>query len=103
MFKSIVTLIIIGNLCGIFRTGISQYTENLGLNVDGFSRMLASIYTYALLLLVLLATALPLFTEEWLERRATDTAPSRGKRLGSGGKESLARAWLLPINFEMSL
>lgn len=31
-------------------------------------RMLASIYTYALLILVLLATALPLFTEEWLER-----------------------------------
>eukprot|EP00434_Breviolum_minutum_P031555 symbB.v1.2.027900.t1/scaffold2896.1/size67727/2 len=31
-------------------------------------RMLASIYTYALLVLVLLATALPLFTEEWLER-----------------------------------
>lgn len=33
------------------------------------SRMLASIYTYALLVLVLLATALPLFTEEWLERK----------------------------------
>lgn len=32
-------------------------------------RMLASIYTYALLVLVLLATALPLFTEEWLERK----------------------------------
>ncbi|CAK9059956.1 unnamed protein product [Durusdinium trenchii] len=31
-------------------------------------RMLASIYTYALLVLVLLATALPLFMEEWLER-----------------------------------
>lgn len=43
--------------------------------------MLASIYTYALLLLVLLATALPLFTEEWLERRATDSAPSRGYAL----------------------
>lgn len=31
-------------------------------------RMLASIYTLALLLLVLLATAAPLFMEEWLER-----------------------------------
>ena len=31
-------------------------------------KMLSSIYTYALLFLVLLATALPLFTEEWLQR-----------------------------------
>jgi hypothetical protein len=35
--------------------------------------MLASIYTYALLILVLLATALPLFTEEWLERSIRGT------------------------------
>ena len=37
--------------------------------MNQIARMLSSIYTIALLLLVLLATALPLFTEEWLERR----------------------------------
>ena len=44
------------------------------------ARMLSSIYTYALLILVLLATALPLFVEEWLERTRRWKKPKKGSK-----------------------
>ena len=98
MFNSIVTLIVIGNMWYIQDRDQPVYGKLTGLNVDGFSRMLASIYTYALLLLVLLATDLPLFTEEWLERRAVGAVAGEttwisclGIRSGHGSCPSISR------------
>ena len=68
IFNSIVTLIITGHICGMYilhRPGIRL--QAAWVTLMGQSGCWPASTTYALLILVLLATALPLFTEEWLE------------------------------------